>query len=76
MQRGRRDSVAFTVVVAALVLLGAIVMAAVVAFSGAPGTLAARPARHNRLIFLALSCLDSPSAPPEYPVHIPAFGVY
>jgi RsiW-degrading membrane proteinase PrsW (M82 family) len=40
MQRGRRDSVAFTVVVAALVLLGGIVMAAVAAFSGAPGTLA------------------------------------
>lgn len=40
MQRGRRDSVAFTVVVAALVLLGGVVMAAVVALSGAPGTLA------------------------------------
>jgi RsiW-degrading membrane proteinase PrsW (M82 family) len=40
MHRGRRDSVAFTVVVAALVLLGGVVMAAVVAFSGAPGSLA------------------------------------
>ena len=40
MHRGRRDSVAFTVVVAALVLLGGLVMSAVVALSGAPGTLA------------------------------------
>jgi RsiW-degrading membrane proteinase PrsW (M82 family) len=40
MQRGRRDSVAFTVVVAILVLFGGAVMAAVAAFSGAPGTLA------------------------------------
>ncbi|MCP3422605.1 PrsW family intramembrane metalloprotease [Nocardioides pinisoli] len=40
MQRGRRDSVAFTVVVAALVLLGGILMAFVVALSGAPGSLA------------------------------------
>jgi hypothetical protein len=40
MKRGRRDSVAFTVVVAALVLLGAVVMAVVVALSGAPGSLA------------------------------------
>lgn len=40
MHRGRRDSVAFTVVVAALVLLGGLVMAFVLAFSGAPGTLA------------------------------------
>lgn len=40
MQRGRRDSVAFTVVVAILVLFGGAVMAAVAALSGAPGTLA------------------------------------
>ena len=40
MQRGRRDSVAFTVVVAALVLLGGVVMAVVIALSGAPGSLA------------------------------------
>ncbi|GAB3037294.1 membrane protein [Nocardioides flavus (ex Wang et al. 2016)] len=40
MHRGRRDSVAFTVVVAALVLLGGLVMAFVVALSGAPGSLA------------------------------------
>jgi RsiW-degrading membrane proteinase PrsW (M82 family) len=40
MQRGRRDSVAFTVVVAGLVLLGGVVMAVVVALSGAPGSLA------------------------------------
>ena len=40
MHRRRRDSVAFTVVVAVLVLLGALAMALVVALSGAPGTLA------------------------------------
>ncbi len=40
MPRRRRDSVAFTVVVTALVLLGALVMALVVALSGAPGSLA------------------------------------
>ena len=40
MQRGRRDSVAFTVVVGVLVLLGGLAMALVVAFSGAPGSLA------------------------------------
>ncbi|HSU03758.1 MAG TPA: PrsW family intramembrane metalloprotease [Nocardioides sp.] len=40
MRQGRRDSVAFTVVVAALVLLGGVVMAVVVALSGAPGSLA------------------------------------
>ncbi|PUA80972.1 PrsW family intramembrane metalloprotease [Nocardioides currus] len=39
MPRRRRDSVAFTVVVTALVLLGAVVMAVVIAFSGAPGSL-------------------------------------
>lgn len=36
----RRDSVAFTIVVAVLVLLGALVMVAVIALSGAPGSLA------------------------------------
>ena len=40
MHRGRRDSVAFTVVVGILVLLGALAMALVVALSGAPGSLA------------------------------------
>ena len=40
MHRGSRDSVAFTVVVAVLVLLGGLAMALVVAFSGAPGSLA------------------------------------
>ncbi len=40
MQRGRRDSVAFTVVVGVLVLLGGIAMAIVVGLSGAPGSLA------------------------------------
>ena len=40
MHRRRRDSVAFTVVVGALVLLGALAMALVIALSGAPGTLA------------------------------------
>ncbi|KRE93685.1 hypothetical protein ASG76_14740 [Nocardioides sp. Soil774] len=40
MQRGRRDSVAFTVVVGVLVLLGGLAMALVVALSGAPGSLA------------------------------------
>lgn len=40
MQRRRGDSVAFTVVVGALVLLGGIAMALVIALSGAPGTLA------------------------------------
>ncbi|WP_107771498.1 PrsW family intramembrane metalloprotease [Nocardioides sediminis] len=40
MPRRRRDSVAFTLVVAASVLLGAIVMAVVIALSGAPGSLA------------------------------------
>ena len=40
MHRGRRDSVAFTVVVGILVLLGGIAMALVVALSGAPGSLA------------------------------------
>ena len=40
MHRARRDSVAFTVVVAVLVLLGAGAMALVSALSGAPGTLA------------------------------------
>ncbi|UUZ60060.1 PrsW family intramembrane metalloprotease [Nocardioides sp. B-3] len=39
MPRRRRDSVAFTVVVTALVLLGALVMAVVIALSGAPGSL-------------------------------------
>ncbi|CAA9390180.1 MAG: putative membrane protein [uncultured Nocardioides sp.] len=36
----RRDSVAFTVIVTGLVLLGALVMAVVIALSGAPGSLA------------------------------------
>jgi RsiW-degrading membrane proteinase PrsW (M82 family) len=40
MPRRRRDSVAFTIVVTMLVLLGAAVMALVVALSGAPGSLA------------------------------------
>ena len=40
MLRGRRDSVAFTVVVGILVLLGGIAMALVVALSGAPSSLA------------------------------------
>ena len=40
MQRGRRDSVAFTVVVGVLVLLGGIAMALVAGLSGAPGSLA------------------------------------
>ena len=40
MQRGRRDSVAFTVVVGILVLLGGLAMALVVGLSGAPGSLA------------------------------------
>jgi RsiW-degrading membrane proteinase PrsW (M82 family) len=40
MHRARRDSVAFTVVVAALVLLGGAAMAVLVALSGAPGSLA------------------------------------
>ena len=40
MQRGRRDSVAFTVVVGILVLLGGLAMAVVVGLSGAPGSLA------------------------------------
>ena len=40
MHRRRRDSVAFTVVVAVLVLLGGLAMALVIALSGAPGTLA------------------------------------
>jgi RsiW-degrading membrane proteinase PrsW (M82 family) len=40
MHRPRRDSVAFTVVVGTLVLLGGLLMALVVALSGAPGTLA------------------------------------
>ena len=40
MHRGRRDSVAFTVVVGVLVLLGGLAMALVVGFSGAPGSLA------------------------------------
>jgi RsiW-degrading membrane proteinase PrsW (M82 family) len=40
MPRRRRDSVAFTLVVAVSVLLGAIVMAVVIALSGAPGSLA------------------------------------
>ena len=39
MPRRRRDSVAFTVVVTALVLLGALVMAVVIAVSGAPRSL-------------------------------------
>ena len=39
MHRGRRDSVAFTVVVTVLVLLGALAMALVIALSGAPGSL-------------------------------------
>ena len=40
MQRGRRDSVAFTVVVGILVLLGGLGMALVIGLSGAPGSLA------------------------------------
>jgi protease PrsW len=40
MHRGRRDSVAFTVVVGILVLLGGLAMALVVALSGAPSSLA------------------------------------
>ena len=40
MPRRRRDSVAFTVVVTGLVLLGALVMALVIALSGAPWSLA------------------------------------
>ena len=40
MHRGRRDSVAFTVVVGILVLLGGLAMALVVGLSGAPGSLA------------------------------------
>jgi protease PrsW len=40
MYRRRRDSVAFTVVVGALVLLGGLAMALVIALSGAPSTLA------------------------------------
>ena len=40
MPSRRRDSVAFTVIVTVLVLLGALVMAAVIALSGAPGSLA------------------------------------
>src|ERR687898_3123280 len=40
MHRGRRDSVAFTVVVGSLVLVGGLVMALVVSLSGAPGSLA------------------------------------
>jgi RsiW-degrading membrane proteinase PrsW (M82 family) len=40
MHRRRRDSVAFTVVVGALVLVGGLAMALVIALSGAPGTLA------------------------------------
>lgn len=39
MPRRRRDSVAFTVIVTALVLLGAVVMAIVIALSGAPRSL-------------------------------------
>src|SRR5688572_16830011 len=40
MHRGRRDSVAFTVVVSVLVLLGGVAMALVIGLSGAPGSLA------------------------------------
>ncbi|CAA9398654.1 MAG: putative membrane protein [uncultured Nocardioides sp.] len=40
MHRPRRDSVAFTVVVGTLVLVGGLAMALVIALSGAPGTLA------------------------------------
>jgi RsiW-degrading membrane proteinase PrsW (M82 family) len=40
MHRGRRDSVAFTVVVGILVLLGGLAMALVIGLSGAPGSLA------------------------------------
>ena len=40
MHRGRRDSVAFTVVVGILVLIGGLAMALVVGLSGAPGSLA------------------------------------
>lgn len=40
MPRRRRDSVAFTVIVTVLVLLGALLMVAVIALSGAPGSLA------------------------------------
>ena len=39
MHRGRRDSVAFTVVVSVLVLLGGLAMALVIGLSGAPGSL-------------------------------------
>ena len=39
MSGRRRDSVAFTAVVTLLVLLGALVMSVVIAFSGAPGSL-------------------------------------
>ena len=54
MKRGRRDSVAFTVVVAALVLLGAVVMAVVVApvrrprLAGAGGAARGGPGRSAR----------------------------
>ncbi len=40
MHRGRRDSVAFTVVVGILVLLGGLAMALVIGLAGAPGSLA------------------------------------
>ena len=40
MQRARRDSVAFTILVGTLVLLGGLAMAVVVGLSGAPGSLA------------------------------------
>ncbi|CAM3590119.1 PrsW family intramembrane metalloprotease [Nocardioides zeicaulis] len=40
MHRARRDSVAFTIVVGVLVLLGGLAMAVVVGLSGAPGSLA------------------------------------
>ncbi len=40
MHRGRRDSVAFTVVVGILVLLGGLAMAFVIGLAGAPGSLA------------------------------------
>ncbi len=39
MPRRRRDSVAFTIVVTALVLIGALVMALIIALSGGPGSL-------------------------------------
>ncbi len=39
MPRRRRDSVAFTVVVTALVLVGALAMAILIGLSGAPGSL-------------------------------------